>query len=55
MSYGVGHRCGLDLALLWRWCRPEVTALIQLLAWELAYATGAALKRNFKKEKKKGK
>ena len=22
VSYGVGHGCGLDLALLWLWCRP---------------------------------
>ena len=28
MSYGVGHRCGLDLVLLWLWCRPAATALI---------------------------
>ena len=26
MSYGVGHRCGWDLALLW--CKPAATALI---------------------------
>ena len=23
VSCGVGCRCGLDLALLWLWCRPE--------------------------------
>ena len=45
MSCGVGHRCGLDLALLWLWCRLAATAPIQPLAWELPYATGAALKR----------
>ena len=33
MSYGVGHRCGSELALLWLWCGPAVTALIQPLAW----------------------
>ena len=40
-----------DLALLWLWCRPEATALIQPLAWELLYASGTTLKRQ--KEKKK--
>ena len=34
---------------IWRcrelWCRPAATALFQPLAWELSYATGAALKR----------
>ena len=45
MSCGVGRRHGLDLMLLWLWCRPEATAPIQPLAWEPPYATGAALKR----------
>ena len=45
MSCGVGCRHGLDLALLWLWCRPAATALIQT-----PYALGAALKR--KKNKK---
>ena len=45
MSCSIGHRRGLDLALLWLWCRPEATALIGPLAWELLYAAGAALKR----------
>ena len=49
MSYGVGPRCGLDLALLWLWRRPVVTALIQPLAWELPCAMGAALKKEKKK------
>ena len=44
MSCGVGRRCASDLVLLWLWCRPAATALIGPLAWELAYATGAALK-----------
>ena len=30
----VGHRHGLDLALLWLWCRLAAAALIQPLAWE---------------------
>ena len=34
MSYGVGHRRGSDLALMWLWCRPVATALIRPLAWE---------------------
>ena len=38
-----------DLALLWLWCRPAAVALIQPLAWELLYATGAALKRKTKR------
>ena len=36
MSYGVGHRRGLDLALLWPAAAP-----IRPLAWELPYAAGA--------------
>ena len=42
MSCGVGRRCGLDPMLLWLWCRPVATAPIQPLAWEPAYAAGAA-------------
>ena len=45
MSCGVGHRRGLDLALLWLWCRPATVALIQPIAWEPPYALGEALKR----------
>ena len=52
MSCGIGH--GLDLALLWLWCRPAATALIRPLAWEPPYAAGAALKRT-KDQKKKEK
>ena len=44
MSCGVGHRCGLDLVLLWLWCRPAAAAPIGPLAWEPPYATGVALK-----------
>ena len=50
MSYAVGHRCGLDLSLLWVWCRLAATALIQPLAWERPYAANAALKRKKKKK-----
>lgn len=52
MSYGVGHRRGLDPALLWLWCRLAAMALIQPLAWEPPYATGVALKSKKKKEEK---
>ena len=51
MSYGVGCRPGLDLALLWLWCGQSATAPIGPLAWEPPYAMGAALKRQ--KDKKK--
>ena len=46
---------------MWLWCRPvgiapiqpPATVLIQLPAWEPAYAMGATLKRKKKKKKKK--
>ena len=50
MSCGIGHRCILDLALLWLLCRLAAVALIQPLSWESPYAAGAAL--NIKKKKK---
>ena len=49
MSCGVGHRHSLDPMLLWVWHRLAATAPIQLLAWELPYIRGAALKRQKKK------
>ena len=56
MSYSVGHRNDLDLALLWLWYRLAATAPTWLLAWELPYAIGVALKRQKEKRKeKKGK
>ena len=45
MSYGVGHRRGSDLVLLWLWCRLVAAAPIRPLAWELPHAAGAALKK----------
>ena len=45
--------CGLDLMLLW--CRPVATTLIRPLAWNLPYATGAAIKSKKQKAKKKKK
>jgi len=44
VSCGVGHRPGLDLALLWLWCRLVAVALIQPLGWEPLCAAGADLK-----------
>ena len=38
MSCSIGHRYGLDSALLWLWCRPAATAPIRPLAWEPPYA-----------------
>ena len=52
MNCGVGHRHSSDPTLLWLWDRPAIVALIQPLAWELAYADGVALKRKEKKKKK---
>ena len=49
MNYGVDHRCGLDLALLWLWCRTAAAAPIRPLVWESLYAVGAALKRQTNK------
>ena len=49
MSCGVGHRCGLDPALLWLWHRPAAVALIRPLAWEPPYAASAALKSKINK------
>ena len=55
MNCGACPRHGLDLALLWLWCRPGAAAPIPPLAWELPYAAGTALKKKFKKKKKKRK
>ena len=43
MSCWVGHRCGLNMVLLWR--GPAAIALIQPLAWEPPYAVGVSLKK----------
>ena len=53
MSFGVGHRRGSDLVLLWLWHRLAATAPIRSLAWEPSYDEGVALKRQKKKKKKK--
>ena len=52
MSCDVGHRHSSDPMLLWLWHRLAAAAPIRPLAWELPYATGAALKKKEKKEKK---
>ena len=53
MSCGVGHRCGLDLPLLWLWHRLAAAAPIhQSLAWELPYTADMAVKKKKRKEKK---
>ena len=49
MSCGIGHRCGLDLALLCLWFRSVATAPIRPLVWEPPCAVRAALKRQKKK------
>ena len=51
MSCDVGHRHGLDPALLWLWHRPAAAAPIGPLAWEPPYAVSVALKRQKKKKK----
>ena len=55
MSCGVGHRCGLDPVLLWFWHRLVAKAPIRPLAWELPYATEAALEKTKEKKKKDNK
>ena len=49
MSCGVGHRHGLDLALLWLWHRLAAVALIRPLAWEPPNVEGVALKKKKKR------
>ena len=51
MSCGVGHRCNLDPALLSLWHRPAAAALIQPLAPQIPYATGASLKNKQQKQR----
>ena len=44
VSYSVGHRQDWDPTLLGLYHRLAAAALIQSLAWELAYTATAALK-----------
>jgi len=52
MTCGICHRHGLDLLLLWLWCRTAAIALIGPLPWEPPYAAGVALKRQKEKKEK---
>ena len=52
MCCGIGCRCSSDPVLLWLRCRLAAITPIQHLAWELPYATSAALKAMKRKEKK---
>ena len=53
VSCAVGHRQGLDLALLWLWHRLLAEALTQPLAYKLPYAAHEALKRQKRKKEPK--
>ena len=55
MSCGVGHRHGLDPALLWLWCRLVAIAPTRPLAWEPPYAAEEALKSKNKQTNKQTK
>ena len=44
-----------DPALLWLWCRPAATALIQPLALQPPYAMGAALEKTKRQKIKRKK
>ena len=54
MSCGIGHKRGLDLALLRLWCRPAAVAPIGLV-WEFLHAANLPQKAKKKKKKKKKK
>jgi len=53
VSCGVGHRRGLDLALLWLWRRLAAIALIRPLAWDRPYAAGSSPRKSKKTKKRK--
>ena len=53
VSCGAGHRPDSDAALLWLWCWPPATALIQPLAWEPPCAGGCGPKKTERQKKKK--
>ena len=55
MSCGVGHRHGLNPALLWLWNRTAAVAPIRPLAWEPPYAKDEALEKIKKKKRQKKK
>ena len=39
--------------MLWLWCRPAATTLIRPLAWETAYAMGAAKKKKRRRRRRR--
>ena len=45
MGCGVDHRLGLDLMLLWLWCKLAAVAQFRPLAWQPPYAVSVAPKR----------
>ena len=53
MSCGVDLGGGLDLKMLWLWCRLAATTPIGPPAWEPPYAVGAALEKTKRPKKKK--
>ena len=53
MSWGVDHRLGWDMVMVWLW--PAAVAPVRPLVWEPPYASGAALKKTKDKKKKKKK
>ena len=53
MSRGVGHRHGLDLALLGLWPRPLATDPIRPLAWGISMYHRYSPKKKKKKKKDK--
>ena len=53
MTCGADHRGGLDLVLLWLWCRLVAVAPIGSLTWELPYAIPTKKKKK-KNEKERG-
>ena len=55
VSCSIDRSCGLDLALLWLWCRPAAAATIWPLAWEPPYAASTAQKEGRKEGRKEGK
>ena len=54
VSCGIGHRRSLDPTLLWLYSLAATDPIL-LLAWELPYAMGVALKRQKTKQNKKNK
>ena len=53
MSWGVDHRLGWDMVMVWLW--PAAVAPVRPLVWEPPYASGAALKSQKKNPKNKQK